>query len=58
MDGPAPVVVGRARAGDVRHVVADPASWVATLGEIATHVRSLGLAPRSIEPPVLDDDRI
>ena len=42
----------------VEHVVADPASWVATLGEIATHVRSLALAPRSIEPPVLDDDRI
>ena len=41
----------------VEHVVADPASWVATLGEIATHVRSLALAPRSIEPPVLDDDR-
>ena len=39
----------------VEHVVADPASWVATLGEIATHVRSLALAPRSIEPPVLDD---
>ena len=42
----------------VEHVVADPASWVATLREIATHVRSLALAPRSIEPPVLDDDRI
>lgn len=41
----------------VEHVVADPASWVATLREIATHVRSLALAPRSIEPPVLDDDR-
>lgn len=35
------------------HVVSDPASWVASLGEIATHVRSLGLTPRSIEPPVL-----
>ncbi len=35
------------------HVVSDPVSWVASLGEIATHVRSLGLTPRSIEPPVL-----
>lgn len=35
------------------HVVGDPASWVATLGEIAAHVRSLGLVPRSIDP-VLD----
>jgi peptidoglycan/xylan/chitin deacetylase (PgdA/CDA1 family) len=34
-------------------VVADPASWVASLGEIAAHVRSLGLAPRSIERPDL-----
>lgn len=34
-------------------VVADPASWVASLGEIAAHVRGLRLAPRSIEPPQL-----
>lgn len=36
------------------HVMADTASWVASLGEIATHVRSLALTPRSIEHPVLD----
>lgn len=58
-----PFLIGRpSRAAQlellVEHVVADPASWVATLGEIATHVRSLGLAPRSIEPPVLEDDSI
>lgn len=35
-------------------VVDDPASWVASLGEIAQHVRSLGLRPRSIERPLLD----
>lgn len=57
-----PFLIGRpSRAAQlellVEHVVADPASWVATLGEIATHVRSLALAPRSIEPPVLDDDQ-
>ncbi len=32
-------------------VVADPASWVASLGEIAAYVRGLGLEPRSVEPP-------
>ena len=32
MDGPAPVIVGGARAGDVRHVVADPARARALLG--------------------------
>ncbi len=32
MDGPAPVVVGGARPGDVRHVVADPARAAARLG--------------------------
>jgi len=32
MRGPAPVVVGGARAGDVRHVVADPARATALLG--------------------------
>jgi peptidoglycan/xylan/chitin deacetylase (PgdA/CDA1 family) len=34
-------------------VVADPASWVASLGEIAAYVRGLGLVPRSVEPPVI-----
>lgn len=32
MDGPAPVIVGGARPGDVRHVVADPARARALLG--------------------------
>jgi dTDP-L-rhamnose 4-epimerase len=32
MGGPAPVVVGGARPGDVRHVVADPARARAKLG--------------------------
>ena len=33
------------------HVTACPDVWVATLEEIARHVRGLGTAPRSIEPP-------
>lgn len=45
----------RARALEalMEHVVADPSSWVASLGEIAAHVRGLGLTPRTIEPPRL-----
>jgi peptidoglycan/xylan/chitin deacetylase (PgdA/CDA1 family) len=27
--------------------------WVASMGEIAQHVRSLGLSPRTVEPPVV-----
>ncbi|MDQ2754958.1 MAG: polysaccharide deacetylase [Actinomycetota bacterium] len=36
-------------------VVADPGSWVAPLVEIAQYVRQLGLTPRTIERPLLDD---
>ncbi len=40
--------------GLIADVVADPRSWVASLDEIARHVRSLALAPRSVEPPAGD----
>jgi peptidoglycan-N-acetylglucosamine deacetylase len=35
----------------MEHVISHEDVWVATLGEIATHVRSLGLEPRSITRP-------
>ena len=35
----------------IRDIVADRHTWVTSLGEIATHVRSLGLAPRSVTRP-------
>ncbi len=38
----------------IAHVVACADVWVATLREIAEHVRGLGLAPRTIEPPTED----
>jgi peptidoglycan/xylan/chitin deacetylase (PgdA/CDA1 family) len=37
----------------MEHVTSHDDVWVASLGEIAQHVRGLGLAPRSITPPVL-----
>lgn len=37
----------------MEHVTACGDVWVAPLGEIATHVRGLGLAPRSVERPRL-----
>jgi peptidoglycan/xylan/chitin deacetylase (PgdA/CDA1 family) len=37
----------------IEDVVADPAVWVASLEEIATHVRSLGLAPRALPAPAV-----
>lgn len=40
--------------GLIGDVVADPASWVASLEEIAQHVRGLGLTPRTIERPLLE----
>ncbi|MGI8816735.1 MAG: NAD-dependent epimerase/dehydratase family protein [Pseudonocardia sp.] len=44
MDGPAPVVVGGARAGDVRHVVADPARARELLGFRAATSFAAGVA--------------
>lgn len=35
----------------MRYVLEHDDVWVTTLGEIAAHVRGLGLAPRSITPP-------
>lgn len=40
----------------VEEVVADPAVWVASLEEIAGHVRSLGLRPRALPAPVVPDE--
>ena len=37
------------------HVVSCQDVWTAALGEIATHVRSLELTPRTIDRPLLDD---
>ena len=46
---------GRARALDrlIGDVVACGDVWVASLAEIAAHVRSLGLAPRTVLPPAV-----
>jgi peptidoglycan/xylan/chitin deacetylase (PgdA/CDA1 family) len=46
---------GRAAAleGLIEHVAACPDVWLAPLGEIARHVRGLGLAPRDIPRPVI-----
>jgi len=51
VDGPAPVVVGGARPGDVRHVVADPARARELLGfratvSFSTGVRTFATAPQ------------
>lgn len=40
----------------VGDVVSDPGTWVATLGEIAGHVRSLDLLPRTVTRPELDQE--
>jgi peptidoglycan/xylan/chitin deacetylase (PgdA/CDA1 family) len=44
---------GRAAALErlIGEIVADRHTWVASLAEIATHVRSLGLPPRSVTRP-------
>jgi hypothetical protein len=49
---------GRARELDslIRDVVSCADVWVAGLGEIATHVRSLSLTPRSVEYPKLESE--
>lgn len=44
----------RELSGLIGDVVSDPGSWVAPLVEIAQHVRQLGLAPRTIERPLLE----
>jgi len=48
---------GRAAAleGLLAEVAADRGTWTTTLDEIARHVRGLGLAPRSVTPPDLDE---
>jgi dTDP-L-rhamnose 4-epimerase len=48
--GPAPVVVGGARPGDVRHVVADPARAARLLGFRATTTFADGLRRFSTDP--------
>jgi hypothetical protein len=39
----------------VDHVVSCADVWVAPLGEIAVHIRGLGLTPRSVARPNPDD---
>jgi peptidoglycan/xylan/chitin deacetylase (PgdA/CDA1 family) len=41
----------QALSGLIEYVCAQDDVWVASLGEIATHVRGLGLTPRSVERP-------
>jgi peptidoglycan/xylan/chitin deacetylase (PgdA/CDA1 family) len=41
--------------GLIEYVCAQGDVWVASLGEIANHVRGLGLTPRSVERPNPDD---
>jgi dTDP-L-rhamnose 4-epimerase len=50
MDGPTPVVVGGARPGDVRHVVADPARAARLLGFRATTTFADGVRRFSTDP--------
>ncbi|HEX4252465.1 MAG TPA: NAD-dependent epimerase/dehydratase family protein [Pseudonocardia sp.] len=50
MDGPAPVIVGGARAADVRHVVADPAKARALLGFHARTSFAAGVAAFATDP--------
>jgi dTDP-L-rhamnose 4-epimerase len=50
MDGPEPVVVGGARPGDVRHVVADPAFARAALGFSAATAFADGVAAFATDP--------
>ena len=44
----------RARAlhGLIQHIARQSGTWIATLAEIASFVRGLGLAPRELSPPV------
>jgi len=46
---------GRVRAlrGLVEHVARQPGVWTATLEEVATYIRGLGLPPRELSKPVL-----
>jgi dTDP-L-rhamnose 4-epimerase len=50
MDGPAPVVVGGARPGDVRHIVADPARAETLLGFRAATTFADGVARFAHDP--------
>jgi len=43
----------RALQGLITEILADSSVWVASLEEIATHVRTLGLKPRTMVPPVV-----
>jgi dTDP-L-rhamnose 4-epimerase len=49
LDGPAPVVTGQSRVGDVRHIVASPARAEATLGFRAEVDLADGLADFAVE---------
>jgi dTDP-L-rhamnose 4-epimerase len=50
MDGPAPVIVGGARQGDVRHVTADPARAIELLGYRARVSFAEGIARFATDP--------
>lgn len=50
MDGPAPVVVGGARSGDVRHITADPAKAQAVLGFHAAVGFAAGVTAFATDP--------
>ena len=43
----------RALEGLIKEIIADSSVWVASLAEIATHVRTLSLKPRIMVPPVV-----
>lgn len=46
----------RALEGLIKDVVSDSSVWVTSLGEIATHVRSLRLTPRSMSAPIVPSE--
>jgi peptidoglycan/xylan/chitin deacetylase (PgdA/CDA1 family) len=46
----------RALEGLIESVLQDSSVWVASLEEIARHVRTLGLTPRSLPEPVVPDE--
>ncbi|CAB4341860.1 MAG: polysaccharide deacetylase family protein [Actinobacteria bacterium] len=46
----------KALEGLIREVVSDSSVWVATLEDIALHVRSLDLTPRKLLPPVVEKE--
>jgi hypothetical protein len=52
-----PFLTGRpSRAAALGRIMTEAAGgdvWIATLGEVATHVRSLGLPPRQLTQPIV-----